>query len=217
MGSGRHERRFSVMKIDLQIGGYRIRLHEREDYGCFFWPIRPFVPFLVRSNEPPDLGFTVTVTNHLPDLPRGRLIFNASHGLWKLYEAEFGCLLESPDTHTLEPLIRALISRDFSRIEVWVRPHHARRRRKHRVGWEPTSIINPLVEVCLATKLAREGGLLLHAAGVLTEREGGVFTGASRAGKSNFVHRFAARGAGGLSGGRLILRKGGGGILVLGP
>src|SRR2546428_830 len=147
MATGRHERRFSAMKIDLQIGRYRIRLQEREDYRCFFWPIRPFVPFLVRSNEPPDLDFKVTVTKHLPDLPRGRLIFDASHGLWKLYEAESGCLFESPDTHTLEPHIRALISRDFSRIEAWVRPHHARR--KHRVGWEPTTIINPLVEVSL--------------------------------------------------------------------
>ena len=205
MATGRHERRFSAMKIDLQIGRYRIRLQEREDYRCFFWPIRPFVPFLVRSNEPPDLDFKVTVTKHLPDLPRGRLIFDASHGLWKLYGAESGCLFESPDTHTLEPHIRALISRDFSRIEAWVRPHHARR--KHRVGWEPTTIINPLVEVCLVTKLAREGGLLLHAAGVLTEREGCVFTGPSGAGKSTLSDWFAATGACVLSDERLLLRK----------
>src|SRR5438445_7585215 len=202
------------MKIVLQIGRYRIRLQEREGYRCFVCPMASFDPFLVRSDEPADLDFTVTVTKDLPDLPRGRLIFDSSHGLWKLYEAESGCLLESPDTRTLEPRSRALISRDFSRIEVWVREHH--KRRKHRVGWEPKAIINPLVEVCLATKLAREGGLLLHAAGVLTEREGWVFTGPSGAGKSTLSDWFAARGACVLCDERIIIRKVSGELVIFG-
>ena len=58
------------MKTDLQIGQYRIRLHEHEDHPCFLWPILPFVPFLVQSNGPPDLDFKVTVTKHLPELPQ---------------------------------------------------------------------------------------------------------------------------------------------------
>src|SRR5438132_7633402 len=202
------------MKTDLQIGQYRIRLHEHEDHPCFLWPILPFVPFLVQSNGPPDLDFKVTVTKHLPELPRGRLIFDSSHGLWKLYEAESGFLLESPDTHTLEPYSRALISRDFSRFEVWVRRHDALW--EHRVAWEPLKIINPIVEVCLTTKLAREGGLLLHAAGVLTEHSGWVFSGPSGAGKSTLSDWFAARGACVLSDERLILRKVAGETLICG-
>src|SRR3989442_4990612 len=211
---GRHERRFLAMKIDLQIGRYGIRLQEAENCVCLDWPLEPFVPFLTQASDQPDIDFTVKVVKHLPEMTHGQLIFDASHGLWRLYEAESGCLLESPDTHTLEPHLRALISRDFSRIEVWVRQHHAPR--KHRVGWEPTTIINPLVEVCLATKLARDGGLLLHAAGLLTEREGWVFTGASGAGKSALSDWFAARGACVLSDERLILRKVAGEFLVCG-
>ena len=202
------------MKIVLQIGRYRIRLQEREGYRCFVWPMASFDPFLVKSDEPPDLDFTVTVTKDLPDLPRGRLIFDSSHGLWKLYEAESGCLLESPDTRTLEPRSRALISRDFSRIEVWVCQHEALS--EHRVAWEPLKIINPLVEVCLTTKLAREGGLLLHAAGVLMGHSGWVFTGPSGAGKSTLSDWFATRGACVLSDERLILRKVAGEILICG-
>ena len=202
------------MKIVLQIGRYRIRIQERENYRCFFWPMASFDPFLVKSDEPADLDFTVTVTEHLPDLPRGRLIFDASHGLWKLYEAESGCLLESPDTRTLEPRSRALISRDFSRIEVWVRQHEALW--EQRVAWEPLKIINPIMEVCLTTKLAREGGLLLHAAGVVTEHNGWVFTGPSGAGKSTLSDWFTARGACVLSDERLILRKVAGEILICG-
>ena len=202
------------MKIVLQIGRYRIRLQEREGYRCFVWPMSSFDPFLVRSDEPADLDFTVTVTKDLPDLPRGRLIFDSSHGLWKLYEAESGFLLESPDTETLQPQIRALISRDFSRSEVWVRQNEALW--EQGAVWEPLKVINPLVEVCLATRLGREGGLILHAAGVLTEREGWVFTGASGAGKSTLSDCFAARGACVLSDERLILRKMAGEFLLYG-
>ena len=211
---GRHERRFSAMKIDLQIGRYGIRLQEAENCVCLDWPLEPFVPFLTQANDQPDIDFTVKVVNHLPEMTHGQLIFDASHGLWKLYEAESGFLLESPNTHTLEPYSRALISRDFSRIEVWVRQQEALW--EHRVAWEPLKIINPLVEVCLTTKLAREGGLLLHAAGVLMGHSGWVFTGPSGAGKSTLSDWFATRGACVLSDERLILRKVAGEILICG-
>ena len=202
------------MKIDLQIGRYGIRLQEAENCVCLDWPLEPFVPFLTQANDQPDIDFTVKVVNHLPEMTHGQLIFDASHGLWKLYEAESGCLLESPNTHTLEPYSRALISRDFSRIEVWVRQHEALW--EQRVAWEPLKIINPIVEVCLTTKLAREGGLLLHAAGVLTEHSGWVFSGPSGAGKSTLSDWFAARGACVVSDERLILRKVAGEILICG-
>src|SRR5437879_9980399 len=144
---GRHERRFSAMKIDLQIGRYGIRLQEAENFVCLDWPLEPFVPFLTQANDQPDIDFTVKVVKHLPEMTHGQLIFDASHGLWKLYEAESGCLLESPNTHTLEPYSRALISRDSSRIEVSVCQHEALS--AHRVAWAPFNISNPLVEVCL--------------------------------------------------------------------
>jgi len=202
------------MKIDLHIGRYGIRLQEAENCVCLDWPLEPFVPFLTQASDQPDIDFTVKVVKHLPEMTHGQLIFDASHGLWKLYEAESGCLLESPNTHTLEPYSRALISRDFSRSEVWVRQNEALW--EQGAVWEPLKVINPLVEVCLATRLGREGGLILHAAGVLTEREGWVFTGASGAGKSTLSDCFAARGACVLSDERLILRKMAGEFLLYG-
>jgi hypothetical protein len=203
------------MTLEFQIGGYRIRLQEREGHPSFFWPVPPFDSFLVQSAEPPDLDFEVKVTGRLPDLPHGRLIFDASHGLWKLYAADSGYLLESPDPSTLEPRSRALISEDFSRIEVWVYQHQALLW-KERVGWAPLHIINPTVEVCLVTRLAREGGLFFHAAGVLTKRGGEVFTGASGAGKSTIAHFLEANGGRVLNDERVILRKDAGAYLLCG-
>ena len=68
-------------------------------------------------------------------------------------------------------------------------------------------ILNPIVEVCLLTRLAREGGLLLHSAGVLSPTGGYIFTGASGTGKSTLSGFFDTRGASVLSDERMIIRK----------
>lgn len=191
------------MRIDFQIGGYAIRLHEREDHPCLHWPLRPFDSFLIQPERLPDLDLEVRIVKTLPEVPRGPLIFDASHGLWKLYAAESGYVLESPDTYTLRPRSRAIVSKDFSHVEVWhcEHPYHAG------PGWTPMHVITPIVEVCLVTRLAREGGLLLHAAGVLTERGGWVFTGSSGAGKSTLSDLFTAKGAHVLCDERIMIRK----------
>src|SRR5205085_12421138 len=63
--------------------------------------------------------------------------------------------LESLDTMTLAPRCRALISSDFAQLQVWVCGQCT----AARLNWNPLHILNPLVEVCLLTMLAREGGL----------------------------------------------------------
>ncbi len=191
-----------------------IRLQEREDHPCIAWPLSPFDSFLIQSDEPPDIDLEIRVTKHLPVIPYGRLIFDACHGLWKLYAAESGYALESLDPHTLEPRSRATISRDIAKGEVWIcaQPNS----RMERVGWVPMHIINPIVEVCLVTRLARDGGLLLHAAGLWTEQGGLAFTGASGAGKSTISDFYAARGARVLSDERVILRVAEGATQVFG-
>lgn len=193
------------MRIDLQIGGYRIRLDEREDHTCLAWPLSPFDFFLAPSAAPPDIDFQIRVVKQLPAFPEGRLVFDACHGLWKLYESTTGYLLETADTQSLEPRSRAVISPDFSHVEVWLcsRPTP----RGAHTGWMPMHVFNPIVEACFLTKLAREGGLLLHSAGILTEHGGWVFTGASGAGKSTLSDLFAARGRRILSDERVIIRK----------
>jgi hypothetical protein len=77
-------------------------------------------------------------------------------------------------------------------------------------------VLNPIVEACLLTRLAREGGLLLHAAGVLTEHGAWVFSGASGAGKSTLSDLFAASGRRVLSDERTIVRAVGGELMAFG-
>ncbi len=200
------------MNIDLHIAGYAIRLKEAQDYPCLSWPLHPFGSFLDRSDHHPDIDLAITVVEELPNLSHGPLHFDACHGLWRLYEAGAGLLLESLDTKTHQPCSRALVSKDFSHVDVWTRREEV----GSVLGWVPMKIINPIVEVCLLTALAREGGLLLHSAGVLADKGGYVFTGSSGAGKSTLSGFFAERGASVLSDERTIVRKSGDTFVVHG-
>jgi hypothetical protein len=193
------------MRIDLSIAGYRIRLTEAENYPSISWPLRPFDSFLDHSDRQPDIETAVTVVEELPVLTHGPLQFDACHGLWRLYETVTGLLLESLDTETHRPCALALITKDFSHVDVWTRGEKTGSAQ----GWVPMKIMNPIVEVCLLTKLAREGGILLHSAGVLSQTGGYIFTGASGTGKSTLSGFFDARGASVLSDERMIIRMNG--------
>src|SRR3989442_3547867 len=82
------------MKIDLRIGGYGLRLEEPEDYPSRHWPLEPFDPFLAPSEAPPDIDLTINVVRQLPEISLDALLFDSCHGLWKLYEASDGYVLE---------------------------------------------------------------------------------------------------------------------------
>lgn len=200
------------MTITLQIGGYAIRLQEREDYPCLHWPLTPFESFLIPPERSPDIDLEVRVVKGLPDVPHGALLFDANHGLWTLSASGSGYLLESLHTHTHEPRSRALVSTDFSRAEVW----HLEESGPEGPGWTPMHVITPILEVCLLTRLAREGGLLLHASGVLTDHGGLVFTGPSGSGKSTLADFFVAQGARVLCDERMIIREVAGELIVWG-
>jgi hypothetical protein len=200
------------MTIDLQIGGYAVRLREREARPYLYWPLDPFGSFLSRPEQHPDIDLDIRIVDELPEVPCGRLVFDASHGFWKLHGTESGYVLESPDTATLEPRSRAIVSEDFSRATVW----HRAERDSAAPAWTPVHIITPIVEVCLVTKLAREGGIMLHASGVVTEQGGWAFTGPSGAGKSTLADLFAHAGASVLSDERIILRNVQGRLVVYG-
>jgi len=202
------------MRIDLQVGGYAIRLDESAGHACLRWPFAAFEPFAAPAGRVPDLLVEVHIVRRLPALPHGPLVYDACHGLWKWHEADDGYLLASPHRRTGEPDAVALISRDIARVRVW----KLARRGGGPAGlaWEPMHVINPIVEACLLTRLGRDGGALLHAAGVATERGGLAFTGASGAGKSTLAQFYAERGASVLSDERLILRAVGQGTQVFG-
>jgi len=193
------------MRIDLHIAGYRIRLTETQDAPPISWPLHPFGAFLDYSSHHPDIDLAITIVDELPNLSHGPLHFDACHGLWRLYEAGSGLLLESLDTKTHQPCARALIAKDFSHVDVWTRGEKT----TSKMGWVPMKILNPIVEVCLLTRLAREGGLLLHSAGILSLSRGYIFTGASGTGKSTLSGFFDTSGAAVLSDERMIIRQNG--------
>lgn len=208
------------MRIDLQIGGYAIRLDEPEGHVCLNWPFVTFDPFIAAPGRTPDIALTVRVVQRLPAVPHGPVLYDACHGLWKWHAADAGYLLESPNRSTRQPEALALLSEDIASVTVWVLGQPAGG--MTRMEWEPLHVINPIVEACLLTRLARDGGLLLHAAGLLTEQGGPAepygwaFTGASGAGKSTLSALYAARGAHVLSDERIILRVVEGAIQMFG-
>jgi hypothetical protein len=204
------------VRIDLRIGAYGIRLDDPGGHPVRQWPLPPFEVFSVtpQPGESPDIDLTIRVVREIPELSAGALIFDSCHGLWTLHDAADGYVLQCADPKTRGLRSRTALTRDFSRGEIWIVGHPTRPAR--RLAWTPTHVVNPIVELCLVTRLARDGGLLLHAAGVLTGREGHAFTGPSGAGKSTLSDFFAAAGAVVLSDERVIIREIAGAFTVWG-
>ncbi len=191
------------MRFTLEIGGYRLAVHEPNGYPCLVWPIRPFEAFLVDGNRPADITVDVAIVPTLPDLPMDRLRFDSNHGHWKLFESSHGLILDSASPKTLASRARARLSPDYRQVQAWILPDF----QNGQVGWSPMQLFNPILEVCLLSMLARESGVLLHASGLVYGDAGLVFTGASGTGKSTLAGWFAGAGAGVLSDERMILRR----------
>jgi len=191
------------MRIALQLGGSVVHLHEPRDYPLLSWPIHPFDAFLAAPELPADFHVDVTVTSVLPEFPAEQLRFDAGPGYWKLFDCDAGLVIESLSPSLLQPRSRALVSPDYRTIQAWVLPEiHL-----GQVGWSPMHLFNPTVEVCLLSRLALEGGFILHAAGLMTQTDGYLFTGDSGTGKSTIAQFFAERDALVLSDERVIIRR----------
>ncbi len=191
------------MDLTVRIGGYAVQVHEPDNHPCLTWPLRPFDGFLSSWIPSPDIRIDVTVASPLPELHPGKLLFDSAHGCWKLFESDAGPLFESLDPKTFQPRVRACISGDYRTVRAWMLPGLE----DGQVGWSPMQLFNPLIEVCLLSRLSRDGGLLLHAAGLVIDKQGYAFTGASGAGKSTIAELFANQGAVVLSDERVILRR----------
>lgn len=191
------------MTFALVIGGYRIAIHESQGYPCLAWPIRPFETFLDTSADNAEIEVQVEVVAHLPEFDTMRPRFDSNHGHWTLAESADGLVLDSRSPKTDSSRARAWVSTDYRRVHAWLLPDL----QNGQVGWSPMHLFNPLIEVCLLSRLALDGGLLLHASGLVYGGQGFVFTGASGTGKSTLAGRFAERQALVLSDERMILRR----------
>lgn len=200
------------MRFTLEIGGFRLAIHEPNGYPCLVWPLRPFEAFLIDDDRPADIAVDVAIVPTLPDLPMDRLRFDSNHGHWKLFESQEGLILDSLSPKTLTSRARARLSPDYRRVQAWVLPDF----QNGQVGWSPMQLFNPILEVCLLSVLAREGGFLLHASGLVHQGNGLIFTGASGAGKSTLAGWFADAGAKVLSDERMILRRNSGFVQIFG-
>lgn len=190
------------MDISISIGGFIIRMSEPKDYPTLAWPLRPFESFVAPSGFPADIHVDVSVVSPLPNFDSPRLRFDAGTGLWKLFDTNDGLAIESLHTFTRQPRVRAAVFDNYRRVHAWILPEYL----GGQVGWCPMYLFNPVVEVCFLAHLARTGGILLHAAGLVSQQEGIVFTGPSGAGKSTIARMFADRQASVLSDERVVLR-----------
>ncbi len=199
------------MRIDFDIAGLTVRLTNLSDEPAHGWPLAPFDRFLLDDVREPEITITVEIVSSLPPA-QGLVRFDACHGLWRLYDAPGGAVIESLDTTTHVPRLIAFVEDGYRRVRAWTLPHVE----EGRTGWAPMHILNPVGEICLITRLARTGGCMLHAAGIATPRGGYVFTGPSGAGKSTISHSFAEQGFPVLSDERVALRRTADGAVVYG-
>jgi hypothetical protein len=200
------------MQIHLHIAGYRIRMVEPDNHPFIAWPMSPFDQFLAEPCHTVDINLDVRIVRELPVLARGSIRFDACHGLWTLFESEAGFILECLDTQTRRPRIIATLVPDYSTVQAFVLEQTV----EGMTGWVPMQVLNPIVELCLVTRVARSGGIVLHSAGVVFPKGGYVFTGPSGAGKSTLAQLHADAGASVLSDERMIVRKSGSGVVAHG-
>jgi hypothetical protein len=191
------------MRIDLHIGGFTIALDEPDNHPVVDWPVPLYEAYLTSEADSPDLWFAVSIIHPLPVLPTGELLFDAEHGQWRLFKAGSEYLFESLDPMTLLPRCRAILDRDFSVGQVWLCGQATTEGR----SWNPLDLLNPLIDMCLLTRLTRAGGLLLHAAGVVSDDGVWVFTGDSGAGKSTLSGWCKTQGMAVLNDERIIMKR----------
>jgi hypothetical protein len=191
------------MQITLHIGGLNVALDEPDGHPVTHWPVPMYEQYCSTGVESPDLRFSVSVVGQVPVFPTDKLLFDAEHGQWRLYGAGAEYLFESLDPMTLRPRCRALLTRDFTAGHVWVTGTDT----EEPIHWNPLNLINPLLTACLLSRLTRRGGLLLHAAGVMTDEGVWVFTGESGSGKSTLSGWCRARGMAVLNDERIIITR----------
>lgn len=200
------------MMIHLRIGGFTIALNEPENRPITHWPVPMYEEYLAKDIQSPNLHFSISVVHALPAIAAGELVFDAQHGHWRLYRAGAEYFFESLDPMTLLPRCRAMLAGDFTAGQVWLCGHSM----TDGMRWNPLDLLNPLVTVCLLTRLTRSGGLLLHAAGVLSDGGVWVFTGDSGAGKSTLSGWCRTHGMQVFNDERIIITQTDDGIVVWG-
>ncbi len=183
----------------LGVGGLRIAVEVPRALP-WRWPDGPLRRFAC-SGESADVRVSVRVgTPEAP--PTGVLHYDSGGGIFDVARSGSDFVIALRIRGELQRSAR--FDADFGEGEVVVSPgsHYARER--------SYPLAYPLDEVIFLHRIVREGGLLLHACGLVHEGLARVFTGPSGAGKTT-ISRLAMRHAGArvLSDDRIVLRPAG--------
>ncbi len=183
-----------MFSTSLNIGGYTLRVAEKKDFPLLSWPNPFFEPFAGDPDSAPDIDLEIEVTERLPSIQKGSPLFDACEGHWKLWEYDSkNFFVETSSPKTKKCFTCGFLTKDFRKASLWTLVDYLDKD-KTKPGWSPSKVLNPVGEICLVTRLAREGGFLLHGAGIEVEGEGWIFTGPSEAGKSTLSKFFFDQG-----------------------
>lgn len=137
--------------------------------------------FLTKKNRNADIKIAVEVVKSLPE-KKGKDIFKVNHfengeENWRWLKTNTGYLYKCPLGHKRQ---LAAVSRDFSRVTIYLLPHNGR------YVWDYRDIVYDFLQILLINYLAfRKEGLILHAMAVKdVNGRGIVCAGRSGNGKS---------------------------------
>lgn len=203
-------------EVSVRIGG--IILNAAPAHPGVSLTIAPeYQKFLV-SNGIPDIHLRYHYGSE-PSLPDLTLVFD-SGGPWRLYrQGEKFVIRLFPDPPTPlatinkpKPHRLAILDHSFKSVEVYVWPRTPEvsgvippENPDRQVSLDPFEY--PLPDLLMLNFLAPQGGIILHACGVLDKGQGRLFVGVSGAGKSTIAELWKKTDAILLSDDRIIVRR----------
>jgi hypothetical protein len=180
--------------------------------------LSPFYDLFACADEEPDARVELRSQVGLP-AASGRLLFESKLN-WRMYEQPGGLAIETYHPPTNRTLAMATCREEASRWEIlfdapnwcWLWSHR-HSTPELRGCFQMSHNVNQLL---LVPRLARRGGLLVHAAGAVVNDRAFVFAGHSGDGKTTLSHLLETEGAELLSDERIALRRNGSGFTAYG-
>jgi hypothetical protein len=189
----------------LTVAGVRLAVEVPAELD-WSWPEGPLRRF---ASDADDADLRVRVRVARPELPGGeRIRYDSGGGIFDVARSGSDWLVALRIRGELQRLAR--LDADFREGEVVVSPDSFYARSRH------YPLAYPLDELLVIHRLARDGGLLLHACGAVRDGRALLFTGRSGAGKTTIARFMLEAGCWVLSDDRIAIRPCASGFRVFG-